>query len=219
MNANTTVRTARRRTIRIAAAALIAAASFSLTACNNDTDDTGTKKPVASAESSSGGSSSGAQGSDAKPDAKTGGKTGDTDKAPSSTGGQKLADGSTAKIDKLGTQHYRLKIINDGAVLATLEANQRDAGLDANGMYVVFTQSGEVHSWMGGEHSGPGTYKLAGGWTAKVTKVGDAHFRADIIGNEGSVDGTLEANQHDDGMDANGVYIVLSAGGVISAHE
>ncbi|CAM5685923.1 Lipoprotein OS=Streptomyces antimycoticus OX=68175 GN=SANT12839_059730 PE=4 SV=1 [Streptomyces antimycoticus] len=137
----------------------------------------------------------------------------------SSTGDQKLADGSTAKIDKLGTQHYRLKIINDGAVLATLEANQRDAGLDANGMYVVFTQSGEVHSWMGGEHSGPGTFKLAGGWTAKVTKVGDAHFRADIIGNEGSVDGTLEANQHDDGMDANGVYIVLSAGGVISAHE
>ncbi|MFE9061139.1 hypothetical protein [Streptomyces violaceusniger] len=213
MNANTTVR--RRRTIRIAAAALIAAASLSLTACNNDTEDTGTKKPAASAESGTGGSSTGAQGSDAKPDA----TTGDTDKAPTSTGGQKLADGSTAKIDKLGTQHYRLKIINDGAVLATLEANQRDAGLDANGMYVVLTLGGEVHSWMGGEHSGPGTYKLAGGWTAKVTKVGDAHFRADIIGNEGSVDGTLEANQHDDGMDANGVYIVLSAGGVISAHE
>ncbi len=215
MNANTTARTGRRRTIRIAAAALIAAAGLSLTACNNDTDDTGTKKPVASAESSTGGSSSGAQGSDAKPDA----KTGDTDKAPSSTGDQKLADGSTAKIDKLGTQHYRLKIINDGAVLATLEANQHDAGLDANGMYVVLTLGGEVHSWMGGEHNGPGTFKLAGGWTAKVTKVGDAHFRADIIGNEGSVDGTLEANQHDDGMDANGVYIVLSAGGVISAHQ
>ncbi|MGA6154438.1 hypothetical protein ACPEIC_13960 [Stenotrophomonas sp. NPDC087984] len=215
MNANTTARSTRRRTIRIAAAALIAAASLSLTACNNDTEDTGTKKPAASAESSTGGSSSGAQGSDAK----TGAKTGDTDKAPSSTGGQKLADGSTAKIDKLGTQHYRLKIINDGAVLATLEANQRDAGLDANGMYVVLTLGGEVHSWMGGEHSGPGTFKLAGGWTAKVTKVGDAHFRADIIGNEGSVDGTLEANGHDDGMDANGVYIVLSAGGVISAHQ
>lgn len=219
MNANTTVRTPRRRTIRIAAAALIAAASLSLTACNNDTDDTGTKKPAASAESSTGGSSSGAQGSDAKPDAKPDAKTGDADKAPSSAGDQTLADGSTAKIDKLGTQHYRLKIINDGAVLATLEANQRDAGLDANGMYVVLTLGGEVHSWMGGEHSGPGTYKLEGGWTAKVTKVGDAHFRADIIGNEGSVDGTLEANQHDAGMVANGVYIVLSAGGVISAHQ
>ncbi|GAA1699452.1 hypothetical protein [Streptomyces yatensis] len=213
MNATTTVR--RRRTMRIAAAALIAAAGLSLTACNNDTDNTGTKKPAASAEASTGGSSTGAQGSDAKPDA----KTGDTDKAPSSTGDQKLADGSTAKIDKLGTQHYRLKIINDGAVLATLEANQRDAGLDANGMYVVLTLGGEVHSWMGGEHSGAGTYKLAGGWTAKVTKLGDAHFRADIIGNEGSVDGTLEANQHDAGMVANGVYIVLSAGGVISAHQ
>ncbi|MEV6128597.1 hypothetical protein AB0M05_17470 [Streptomyces violaceusniger] len=217
MNANTTVR--RRRTIRIAAAALIAAASLSLTACNNDTEDTGTKKPAASAESGTGGSSTGAQGSDAKPDAKPDATTGDTDKAPTSTGDQKLADGSTAKIDKLGTQHYRLKIVNDGAVLATLEANQRDAGLDANGMYVVLTLGGEVHSWMGGEHSGPGTYKLAGGWTAKVTKLGDARYRADIIGSEGSVDGTLEANQHDDGMVANGVYIVLSTRGVISAHQ
>ncbi|AEM81048.1 hypothetical protein [Streptomyces violaceusniger] len=215
MNANTTVRTARRRTIRIAAAALIAAAGLSLTACNNDTADTGTKKPAASAESSTGGSSSGAKGSDAKPEAKTGA----TDKPTSAAGDQTLVDGSTAKIDKLGTQRYRLKIINDGAVLATLETNQRDAGLDANGMYVVLTLGGEVHSWMGGEHNGPGTFKLAGGWTAKVTKVGDAHFRADIIGNEGSVDGTLEANGHDAGLDANGVYIVLSAGGVISAHQ
>lgn len=33
------------------------------------------------------------------------------------------------------------------------------------------------------------------------------------------VDGTMETDGHDTGLDANGVYIVLSAGGVISAHE
>ncbi|MGW5449747.1 hypothetical protein ACWESA_42190, partial [Streptomyces asiaticus] len=63
----------------------------------------------------------------------------------------------------------------------------------------------------------PGTFKLAGGWTAKVTKVGEGHFRAKIIGH-GDVMGTMEANGHDAGLDANGVYIVLSTGGVISAH-
>ncbi|MFB6674802.1 hypothetical protein ACFCWG_20805 [Streptomyces sp. NPDC056390] len=37
--------------------------------------------------------------------------------------------------------------------------------------------------------------------------------------NDGAVDAAAEANQRDAGLDANGVYIVLSAGGVISAHE
>ncbi len=84
-------------------------------------------------------------------------------------------------------------------------------------MYVVLTLDGQVHAWMGGEHQGPGTFKLAGGWTAKVTKAGELHYRAQIIGHDGVV-GTLEANQHDTGGVANGVYIVLSAGGVISSH-
>lgn len=71
---------------------------------------------------------------------------------------------------------------------------------------------------MGGGHQGPGTFKLAGGWTAKVTKVDDLRCRAQILGHEDAVDATVEANQHDAGLDATGVYIVLSAGGVISAH-
>ena len=131
---------------------------------------------------------------------------------------QTLADGSTARIHRLGAQHYRLEIVSRGAVLATLETHRRDAGLDGNDMFVVLTLSGQVHSWMGGGHTGPGTFKLAGGWKAKVTKAGELHYRAQIIGNDGAVDGTLDANQSDAGLDANGVYIVLSAGGVISAH-
>ncbi|MFE2186253.1 hypothetical protein [Streptomyces sp. NPDC059455] len=209
MSSNTMARTVRRRTLRVAAAALIVAAGLSLTACSGS--DTAGSKPAAS---SSADSSTGTKGSDAKVDT----KAGVAEKAASSVRTETLVDGSTAKVYKLGDLHYRVKIVNDGDVLATFEANEHDAGLDANGMYVVLTAGGEVQSWMGGEHRGPGTFKLAGGWTAKVTKVGEGHYRAEIIGH-GDVMGTMEANGQDAGLDANGVYIVLSTGGVISAHE
>ncbi|MFH9353326.1 hypothetical protein [Kitasatospora sp. NPDC017646] len=142
---------------------------------------------------------------------------------PASTGketkSQTLPDGSKVEIQQLGDQHYVAKLVHDGQVLGTVEANGHDAGLDANDMFVVLAMDGTVHAWMGGSHQGPGTFKLAGGWTAKVTKVGELHYRADIIGNEDAVMGTMESDQHDDGLDANGVYIVLGAGGEISAHE
>ncbi|MBI0375861.1 hypothetical protein JBE27_06125 [Streptomyces albiflaviniger] len=228
MSSNTAVRNVRRRTLRVAAAVLIAAAGFSLTACNDS--DANASKPAASATSSSADSSTEAKGTDAKAGAGAGtedkadngagteDKAGAADEASSPDRTETLADGSTGEIYELGDQHYRLKIVNDGDVLATFETNGRDAGLDANGMYVVLTMGGEVQSWMGGEHKAPGTFELAGGWTAKVTKVGESHYRAEIIGH-GDVMGTMEANGHDAGLDANGVYIVLSARGVISAHE
>ncbi|MFE5586332.1 hypothetical protein [Kitasatospora sp. NPDC056531] len=140
-------------------------------------------------------------------------------KPASAARSQPLPDGSTAEIQDLGNLHYVAKIVNRGQVLATLETNGTDAGLDANDMFVVLSMDGTVHSWMGGGHQGPGTFKLPGGWTAKVTKTGELHHQAQILGNENEVDGTLEANQHDAGAVANGVYIVLTAGGEISAHE
>lgn len=220
MNANTAVRTVRRRTLRVAAAALVVAAGLTLTACNDS--DANASKPAASATSSSADSSTGAKGSGGNgakgSDAKVGTESGAADEAASPDRTETLVDGSTAEIYKLGDQHYRLKIVNDGDVLGTFEANGHDAGLDANGMYVVLTAGGEVQSWMGGEHQAPGTFELAGGWTAKVTKVGEAQYRAEIIGH-GDVMGTMEANGHDAGLNANGVYIVLSTRGVISAHE
>ncbi|MFD8549580.1 DUF4232 domain-containing protein [Streptomyces sp. NPDC059649] len=89
MSTHTTVRTARRRTLRVAAAALTAAAALSLTACSGS--DAAASKPAGRTEAggstdsggagSSGaggaGSSAGAQGSDAKADsgAKAGPKT------------------------------------------------------------------------------------------------------------------------------------------------
>ncbi|WP_262700057.1 MULTISPECIES: hypothetical protein [Streptomyces] len=227
MSSNTAVRTVRRRTLRVAAAVLIAAAGFSLTACNDS--DANASKPAASATSSSADSSTGGKGTDAKAGAGAGTETkagngagtedkaGAADEASSPDRTETLADGSTGEIYELGDQEYRLKIVNDGDVLATFETNGQDAGLDANGMYVVLTRGGEVKSWMGGEHKAPGTFELEG-WTAKVTKVGESHYRAEIIGN-GDVMGTMEANGHDAGLNANGVYIVLSTRGVISAHE
>ncbi|MER7918100.1 MULTISPECIES: hypothetical protein [unclassified Streptomyces] len=140
-------------------------------------------------------------------------------KKPAPERTQKLPDGSTAEIYKLGEQSYRAKIVSRGSVLATLDTNGHDAGLDANDMFIVLTLGGELHAWMGGGHQGPGTFKVAGGWTVKVTKFGELRYRAQIIGHDG-VAATIETkDQHDVGLDANGVYIVLSNGGVLSAHE
>ncbi|MEK2491121.1 hypothetical protein WN990_16325 [Kitasatospora purpeofusca] len=129
-----------------------------------------------------------------------------------------LVDGSTAEVQPVGNQNWTARIVGRGSVLATLETKDTDAGLDANDMFVVLSLDGTVHSWMGGAHQGPGTFKLAGGWTAKVTKVGELHYRAQILGLDNAVNGTLDADQHDTGAVANAVYIVLTAGGRISAH-
>ncbi|AZS72246.1 hypothetical protein DDE74_15915 [Streptomyces lydicus] len=246
MSSSTTVRTARRRTLRMAALALTAAAGLTLTACSGS-DAAGTKPAgksdtAAAVESGGAGSSAGAQGSgapaspgakaDAKADAKAGTESGaagkqsggahatDGGKAASPVRTQPLADGvSKAEIYKVGGQHYRAKIVARGSALATLEAKEQDAGLDANDMFVVLTSDGQVRSWMGGGHQGPGTFKIAGGWTVKVTKVGELHYRAQFLSPSGDADDTVEANQHDIGFVANGVNVVLSAGGVISAHS
>ncbi|MFI9077130.1 hypothetical protein ACIGW8_11655 [Streptomyces sioyaensis] len=242
MNSSTTVRTARRRTLRVAAAALTAAAALALTACSGS--DAAGAKPAshsdtakAAVESSGAGSSAGLPGSDAqasagaKADAKANAKADamgqQSGSAHAAIGGraaspvrtQRLADGiSKAEIYQLGDQHYRATIVARGSVLATMETKGHDDGLDANDMFVTLTLDGQVRSWMGGGHQGPGSFELAGGWTAKVTKVGELRYRAQIIGHDG-VAATLETNQHDVGLDANGVSVVLSSGGVISAHE
>ncbi|MFD5193532.1 hypothetical protein ACFWMU_36455 [Streptomyces sp. NPDC058357] len=208
-----------RRTVRSAALVAVAAAAvLSLTACQSGGNGTaaGSERAQAGVGArtvTSAAYRTTAQTAEAAKIARTA-----KAKAGSPVRTQTLVDGSKAEIYELGDQHYRVKIISRGSVLATLETKGADAGLDANDMFVVLTLGGEVHSWMGGGHTGPGTFKLAGGWTAKVTKTGELRYRAQIIGHDGSVDATIEANQHDVGLDANGVYIVLSAGGVISSH-
>ncbi|MEW2622615.1 hypothetical protein [Streptomyces sp. NPDC048106] len=211
-----------RATVRSAGlVAVAAAAAFSLTACQGQGggkgDASGPEKHVSGAVASPVASSvtraaSAAGGGAPRATVAASKET----PAPHRT--QTLPDGSTAEIYRFGAQGYHAKIVNHGSVLATLDANGRDAGLDANDMFIVLTLGGEVHAWMGGGHQGPGTFGLAGGWKAEVTKSGELRYRARIIGHDG-VAATLLTNQHDVGLDANGVYIVLSAGGVISAHE
>ncbi|MGW7486628.1 DUF4232 domain-containing protein [Streptomyces sp. NPDC054786] len=104
MSSSTTVRTARRRTLRVAAAALTAVAGLTLTACSGsdvvgakpaDKVDTGT----AAAESGGAGSSAAAQGSDAqagpgaKADTKADTKAGAAGKQ---SGSAQAADGARA---------------------------------------------------------------------------------------------------------------------------
>lgn len=212
----------RTRTARWGLSAVLVAAGLALTACNPDGSVTAT---VSSSHAPD--ATPPTAGGDATPPTAGGGSSdahhttapAAAAKAASPVRTQTLADGSKAEIYELGAQHYLAKVVHSGQVFVTLETNQHDAGIDANDMFIVLTLDGQVHSWMGGGHQGPGTFNLPGGWTAKVTKIGDLRYRAQILGNQGEVDATLETNQHDVGLDANAVYIVLSNGGVISAHE
>ncbi|MBZ6285251.1 hypothetical protein [Streptomyces olivaceus] len=192
-----------RRTVRFAGlAALTAAAAFSLTAFQGgSTEASASPAPKGSVSHSI--SDSGTGGAEVR--------------AVSKAGTETLVDGSTARISKLGDLHYSAEIVSDGSVVASLDADQHDTGLDANGMYVVLGVDGEIHSWMGSEHYGPGTYELEGGWTAEVTKLGELNYHADILDAEGAVVATLDANKQDAGLDANDSYIVLSTRGVISS--
>jgi len=222
-----------RRTFRSAGlVAVAAAAALSLAACQSGGKSaaSGPERQAAAASGTTGGGSTPVGSSTIAADtAATGVRTGAdaahrggtpaTTAKTASARTQTLPDGSTAEIRRLGDQHYLARIVHGGSVLATLETNGADAGLDANDMFIVLTLGGQLHAWMGGGHQGPGTFELAGGWKAKVTKTGELRYRAQILGNDGAVDATLQTNQHDVGLDANGVYIVLSAGGVISAHE
>ncbi|GCD92778.1 hypothetical protein [Embleya hyalina] len=226
------VTTRRTNTVRTLAGTVLAAALLipTATACDSDDKDKTTAPaatakvgdstpPVAPPAPAAASDAPGTSAPTGTTKPKTGTPPATTPKGGSSGGGKTLVDGSTAEIENLGAQRYRAKIVNGGQVLATLETNDTDAGLDANGMFVVLSMDGTIHSWMGGEHTGPGTFQLPGGWTAEVTKVGELRFRARILGNGGVNHGTLEANQHDAGAVANGIYIVLSSGGEISAHE
>ncbi|WP_316771852.1 hypothetical protein [Streptomyces sasae] len=226
-----------RRTARAARAAglvaVAAAAALSLTACQSGGKDAAAgseKKVSASPSTGEGGGLGGAKTSGAGTGLRTQTTAAHRSTTPAATprtaspktaspvGTQTLPDGSKAEIRKLGTEHYLLKIVNHGDVLGTMEANHRDAGLDANDMFILLTRDGRVQAWMGGGHEGPGTFELMGGWTAKVTKVGEDHYRARILGDAGGVSATLDANGQDAGAEVDRVYIVLSAGGVISAH-
>ncbi|NDZ77961.1 hypothetical protein G3I19_05345 [Streptomyces sp. SID10853] len=178
--------------------------------------DGGSKSGDSRTGSSSSGSRAGS--SEAGGDQSIADKAGTTAEAGSSpVHNRTLPDGSTARIYQVGAQKYRADIVSHGSVLGSMETHDTDAGLDFNDMFIVLGIDGSLHSWMGGGHQGPGTFTVAGDWKVKITKPGESHYRAQIIGHDG-VAATLDADEHDEGLDANGIYMVLSAGGVLSAH-
>ncbi|MEE4420702.1 DUF4232 domain-containing protein [Streptomyces bugieae] len=156
MSSSTTVRTARRRTLRVAAAALTAAAGLTLTACSGS--DAAGPKPAgrtdagASAPESSGpGSSAGAQGSDAQ--AGPGAKPGSGAKADSKAGsaGKQSGSAQAAGGGRAGSGGQRCHTSNLKAAFAMGE----DAAPDPNAggattTSVVLTNKGSRACVIGG---------------------------------------------------------------------
>ncbi|GGP34391.1 hypothetical protein [Streptomyces melanogenes] len=62
----------------------------------------------------------------------------------------KLADGSVAKVYKLGQNHYEAEIWANGSKLDTLVANGSKAVGENNGLHVVLNPDGTVTSWVDG---------------------------------------------------------------------
>ncbi|MEU5001689.1 DUF4232 domain-containing protein [Streptomyces sp. NPDC021622] len=152
MRSNTTVRATRRRTLRVAAAALGVAAGLSLTACNGD-DVTGQGDPssASSASSSSGGSGSG--GSD---------QGGGQDSAGSS-GGQGTAAGTgsdeNGRIGKCRTDELDITAMDstiggdtEGTVAVTLEnGGGRDCALSGFAGVDLKTSEGALSAQRSGQ--------------------------------------------------------------------
>ncbi|MBW5425402.1 hypothetical protein GKQ77_28225 [Streptomyces sp. BG9H] len=64
----------------------------------------------------------------------------------------KLADGSVAKIYKLGPHHYQADIFAHGSRLDTLDANGKAAYGQNNGLHVVLNPDGTIKSWVEGKN-------------------------------------------------------------------
>ncbi|MFE9122168.1 hypothetical protein [Streptomyces sp. NPDC007172] len=62
----------------------------------------------------------------------------------------KLADGSVAKVYKLGQNHYEAEIWANGSKLDTLVAKGSSAAGQNNGLHVVLSPDGTVTSWVDG---------------------------------------------------------------------
>lgn len=143
MRSNTTARTARRRTLRVAAAVLTAAAALTLTACNDS--DAGNAKSAGQAGSGSSGSSDGAQGSDAK--AKGGPETGAGESAPGS--GQAATEGggrAHAGVERCHTENLEAAFATGEDALPVPEGDA-DGSTTAT---IVLTNKGSYSCKLGG---------------------------------------------------------------------
>ncbi|MEE1722319.1 hypothetical protein PUR58_04885 [Streptomyces sp. JV186] len=147
-------RPVRRAGLALAAAGLLVVAG---TACESDgATPAGDAAPAASASTEAGDQAaspgdtasptSGARSPDAEEDVTATSGEGDGPGKSSPDRTEKLVDGSEARITEVGEQHYVAKIVSKGAVVATLETDGHDTGLDANGVYIVLSNGGVISS-------------------------------------------------------------------------
>ncbi|MGW5866165.1 hypothetical protein ACWFRJ_28715 [Streptomyces sp. NPDC055239] len=93
----------------------------------------------------------------------------------------KLADGSTAKIYKLGQNHYQADIYAKGVKLDTLDANGKSATGQNNGLHVVLNPDGTIKSWVDGKTGSGSTVVPKGGVKAGAEGVHPAGESTPLI--------------------------------------
>ncbi|MFE9069330.1 DUF4232 domain-containing protein [Streptomyces violaceusniger] len=149
MRSNTTARIARRRTLRVAAAVLTAAAALTLTACNGsdsgDTKSAGQADTAPAGSGGSSGSSGGAQGSDAK--AKGGSEAGTA--KDQSGGGQAATEGggrAHAGVERCRTENLEAAFATGEDALPVPEED----GEGATTATIVLMNKGSYSCKLGG---------------------------------------------------------------------
>ncbi|MGA4850121.1 hypothetical protein ACOBQB_29205 [Streptomyces sp. G5(2025)] len=214
---------ATRRTFRTAAIATGAIAAFTVVpataAFAADTPNTPVTPPTNSTDATTGTATGTATGTDTNTDAPK------PDDERVHVRDVKLADGSLAKVYKLGPHHYQADIIAHGTKLDTLDANGNPARGENNGLHVILNPDGTLKSWVEDAKPKPTPddkrvhvrdVKLADGSLAKVYKLGPHHYQADIIAHGTKLD-TLDANGNPARGENNGLHVILNPDGTLKS--
>ncbi|MEV0321156.1 DUF4232 domain-containing protein [Streptomyces sp. NPDC050658] len=159
MRSSTTARTARRRTLRVAAAALTIAASLSLTACNDD-DVTGQGDPSAAAsEASSGGGSEQGGGKDTAGSSSGGNSGGQGTEAGASSGSGSGSDQGGTSTGKCRTDELEVTALDstidgddEGSVAVTFKnGGGRDCAMSGFAGVDLQTSEGALSAQRSGD--------------------------------------------------------------------
>lgn len=159
------------------------------------------------------------------------GATGNAQVRPEAGGGTyvrtvKAADGSFVKVYRMGPGHYRADgFFDDGRPFGSIEATPAEpcvAG-DLNGMIIALSSKGEVASWFAKVRpTGPHSETLADGKTVvQVTELGDQHYRAVLVGQDGRTLGTMEVDgeaRFRAAIKVGSLWAVLETDGGVTSH-
>ncbi|SDK52637.1 hypothetical protein [Streptomyces indicus] len=137
----------------------------------------------------------------------------------------KLADNvSTAKVYKVGQNHYEADIFANGAKLDTLVAKGSAAHGQNNGLHVALSPDGKITSYVEGGKKDPvvggweskGVKQLGDGWSAKVDVNASARSaKAEIYLNK-AVKGSLKAENRTASTKIDGYTFTLTSDGTIT---